>query len=171
MGGRKMETANYRKQEHSAKLTIIGIFLTIFLGVASRINKDQKEKNKLNIEPFDLVLLGFSTFRLGRLVSFDTVFEPLRHPFTETVDLENGAGKVVEPKGEGMKRALGEMISCPICSGTWIAAGLVYGLQFFPNPTRLFLWINSTIGLAEFTNSLSEFLTWTAADRRKSAGE
>jgi hypothetical protein len=165
-----METAKYRKQEHSTKLTIIGIFLTIFFSVASRMKKDQKDINKIKLKPFDLILLGFSTFRLGRLVSFDTVFEPIRYPFTETVDMENGAGKVVEPKGEGMKRAIGEMISCPICSGTWIAAGLVYGLQLFPNLTRLFLWVNSSIGLAEFTNSLSEYLTWTAADRRKSAG-
>jgi hypothetical protein len=64
----------------------------------------------------------------------------VRFPLLKTVDLENGAGHVVEPKGEGMKRAIGEMISCPICAGTWIAAGLVYGLQFFPKSTRLFLW-------------------------------
>jgi hypothetical protein len=167
----KMETADDRKQEHGTKLTIIGIFLTLFFGVASRLKTSPQEGSKINMKPFDLLLLVFSTFRLGRLVAFDEVFEPVRYPFTETVDLENGAGKVVEPKGKGAQRAIGEMISCPICAGTWIAAGLVYGLQLFPNLTRLFLWINSTIGLAEFTNSISEYFTWAAAEKRKKAGE
>jgi hypothetical protein len=166
-----MEIDKYGKQEHGAKLTIIGVFLTIFFGVASRIKSSPTEPSQIRLKPFDLLLLGFSTFRLGRLVAFDEVFEPVRHPFTKTVEMENGAGNVVEPKGRGVQRAIGEMISCPICAGTWIAAGLVYGLQFFPNTTRLFLWLNSTIGISEFINSMSEFFTWTAAARRKDAGE
>jgi hypothetical protein len=166
-----MEIDKYGMQEQSAKLTIIGIFMTIFFGVASRVKSSPTGPNQIRLKPFDLFLLSLSTFRLGRLVAFDKVFEPVRSPFTETVEMENGAGSTVEPKGRGVQRAIGEMISCPICAGTWIAAGLVYGLQFFPNTTRLFLWINSTIGASEVINSMSEFFTWTASARRKDAGE
>src|SRR5262249_12505893 len=45
--------------------------------------------------------------------------------------------------------ALGELLSCPSCVGTWAVAGLVYGLHLAPRPTRVFLTIMSAAGVAE----------------------
>jgi hypothetical protein len=165
-----MDSDHYRKQEYAAKVSLISVFLSVFLGFASRLSSMKYERRLQQLKPFDLVLLSLSTYRLGRLVSYDKVFEPIRSVVTETTLDETGAGNTVEPKGRGAQRSLGEMISCPICSGTWIAAGLVYGLQILPNPTRLFLWMSSTIGAAELFNALTEALSWFGQASRKEAG-
>ncbi len=98
-------------------------------------------------------MLILVTFRLGRLVSFDKVTEPLRQPFTETVEDSSGVGKTVIPVGSGMRHALGELLSCPICAGTWIAAALVYGLGLVPQLTRALLTIMAAVGGAELINA------------------
>jgi hypothetical protein len=40
-----------------------------------------------------------------------------------------------------------ELISCPICAGAWVAAGLVYGLRIAPRFTGAPLAIMSAVGI------------------------
>jgi Protein of unknown function (DUF1360) len=118
----------------------------------------------------DLVMLGLASYRTGRMVAYDKVFETERMPFAETVPDPTGAGETVVPKGTGVRYALGELISCPICVGTWIAAILVFGLTILPGPTRMFLKIMSGIGLAELINAGTEALQWNAEEARVRTG-
>lgn len=163
---RKEET-----EEYATKMTLIGIFLAVFVAFASRRPILRRNRKALNFKPLDLVLLAVSTFRLGRLAAYDQVAEPIRKPFTQTVPDETGAGETVEPRGSGVRRALGQLISCPICAGTWIAAGLVYALNLIPAPTRVFMTIMGSIGFAEILNALTEALSWTGEAARASAGD
>jgi len=82
-----------------------------------------------------------------------------------------GAAMTVEARGEGVQRALGELISCPICSGTWIAAALVYGLNLFPGPGRILVTIMGAIGMGEVLHALTEQLSWSATLARKQVGK
>jgi hypothetical protein len=127
-------------------------------------------RKRTELKPFDLILLGLSSFRLGRMVSYDLVMESIRAPFTETLPDPTGAGETVEPKGTGWRRAMGNMLCCPICVGTWIAAALVYGLELAPRPTRLLVSIMGSIGLGELLNALTEALSWNAQRAREQAG-
>jgi len=77
----------------------------------------------------------------------------------------------VVAEGDGAKRAIGELISCPICTGTWIAALLTYGLYLAPGPTRVLLTILGASGAAELLNASAEVLTWTGQAARKEAGQ
>ena len=157
-----------RKAYAEQRLTYValsGIFWAIF----TLFNLLRRGK-KLNLRPFDFVLLGFSTLRLGRLVAYDLVTEPYRAPFTETVPDQYGTSETVVPKRSGWRRAFGELISCPICSGTWVAAALVYALQLAPNPTRIFMAIMGAIGMGEILNALTEALSWGGESSRKQAG-
>jgi hypothetical protein len=84
----------------------------------------------------DIALLGIATHKLSRLIAKDAVTAPLRAPFTH---YERGAGmnEVEEsPRGTGPQRALAELLSCPPCSGQWVAAGFLGGLLHFPRATR-----------------------------------
>jgi hypothetical protein len=119
----------------------------------------------------DLAMLGLSTYRLGRMTAYDLVMEPIRYFFTETKPDETGAGDTVEPRGKGVQRSFGQLFSCPICTGTWISAGLVYALHLFPGTTRIFLQIMSTIGLAELLNAATEAMSWFGQAARREAGE
>ena len=142
-------------------------FLTSFAGFA--IYETRRGKD-FDFKPFDLVQLALAAYRLGRLVSYDKVFEPYRAPFTRTVPDPSGEGMTVVPRNGGMRQAIGELISCPICAGTWISAGLVYGVALAPRITRPFLAIMSAIGAAELLDAATEALEWTGQLARERAG-
>ncbi len=154
-----------RTQENATYVTLIAVFLSAFAAIAMR-----KRTERYEIKPFDLALLGLATFRAGHLVSYDKVTEPLRQPVTKTVPDESGQGKTVEAEGTGIQRALGELVACPTCIGTWGAAVMVYGLYFLPGPTRLMLAILGATGAAELIDSLAEALKQTANAARNLAG-
>ncbi|MCC6146732.1 MAG: DUF1360 domain-containing protein [Anaerolineaceae bacterium] len=119
----------------------------------------------------DFLLLSLTTFRLGRLVAHDRVMEPFRKPFVRTVYDRTGAGKSVKPKGKGARQAIGQMLTCPVCSGTWFAAGLVFGLIWLPGLTRAFLWMTAAIGMAEVINAATEALSWRGQLNRTLTGQ
>jgi hypothetical protein len=165
-----LATRAQRRQEHAAKLGLVVAFLGAFAGFAGRAPVRRRHARRLDLPVGDLLLLVGATFRLGRLIAFDKVFDPLRAPWSRSVPDETGAGETVEPVGEGARRAVGELLTCPICAGTWVSAGLVYALHWLPGPTRVFMTIMSVIGLAEVLNALTEHLSWTGQSARKEAG-
>jgi hypothetical protein len=156
------------QQTRATKLTLISIFVGILGTFAGRL---VRREDRLHLRSFDLLMLGLSTFRMGRMIAFEGVAAPLREPFTETRDDASGAGQTVVASGHGMRHVFGELMSCPICAGTWVAAGLVYGLHLLPGPTRVLLAIMSATGVAELCYSTTEALDWTARAARRRCGD
>ena len=152
--------------ERSSKLTLAGAFLGL-LGAFSALLRRPNEQ--VQLRPLDLAMLGLSTYRTGRLLAFERVAQPLRAPVTETVPDGSGAGEAIVATGKGWRWTLGELVSCPICIGTWVAAGLVYGLHVAPRPTRVFLAIMSSTGVAQILTETTEALTWAGRAARKQA--
>jgi hypothetical protein len=162
------------KATHQQRLTYMALTGT-FLGLFAVFNlltrrRGEAEDDDQSARPLDLALLGLSSYRLGRMVSYDLVMEPYREPFAETVHDPTGAGDTVQPKGTGWRRAVGDLIACPICAGTWISAFLAYGLEIAPRPTRTLLTIAGATGLAELLNALTEMLGWGGQVSRERAG-
>src|SRR5262245_32755738 len=134
--------------------TYVALSLTFIAGFAGFNLIQRGTHRKLELKPYELAMLGFSVYRLGRLVAYDTVMESFRSFFARTVPDPSGAGETVEPKKQsGVQEALGELVSCPICTGTWIAAGLVYGLALAPGPMRVLIYIMSAMGISELLNA------------------
>src|ERR671925_1902297 len=80
------------------------------------------------IEARDLVLLGIATHKISRLAAKEMVTSFVRAPFTRFEE-ETGKGEVSErSRGQGLRRATGELLTCPCCVGQWVAAGLTAGL-------------------------------------------
>jgi hypothetical protein len=73
----------------------------------------------------DMALLGTATFKLSRLIAKDKVTSFLRFPFTRYKGNAPGPEVSEEPRGEGLRRRVGELISCPFCVGQW--AGTAVG--------------------------------------------
>jgi len=96
--------------------------------------------------------------------------DPLRAPFTKVVEDNSGDGKTVVPRGVGVRQALGQLISCPICVGTWVAAILVAMMLVAPAGTRIFLYATAAVGVAELLHSLTEALCWSGRRGRTSSG-
>jgi Protein of unknown function (DUF1360) len=102
------------------------------------------------VEPKDIALFALATQKLSRVISKDKVTSAFRAPFTE-VEGKGGAGELEErAKGYGLRRAIGELLTCPFCLGTWIASGFIYGFIFAPRITRTLASIFAVGGLADF---------------------
>ncbi|NLG95792.1 MAG: DUF1360 domain-containing protein [Chloroflexi bacterium] len=158
------------RMEYLAKLILIVVFLGGFALFTGWMMIYGPGLEVFSLSWMDLVLLAFATYRLGHLIAYDRVTEPLRSFFTKTVPDPTGAGDTVEPKGKGFQQAFGQLLSCPICSGTWVAALLVYALYLFPGPTRVFLVMTAAIGAAELINAASEMFCWTGQYMRTMSG-
>lgn len=155
-------------KQRATYLTLTGAFLTLF-GAFAFFQRNRQQENALR--PFDLVLLGLATYRTGRLIVYDKVIAPLREPFTTTTYDASGVGKTVTSRQQtGIIHALGELFSCPICTGTWVAAGLVYGLGLVPRATRTLLYIQGAVGIAELLHAAEEALKWTGQTERATSG-
>ena len=102
------------------------------------------------IEPGDVVLVGIATHKLSRLVTKDKVMAFARAPFTEYHE-QGGAGEVEErARGDGLRKAIGELLVCPYCLGLWTSAGMHAGLIFAPRVTRTVASTFTALALADF---------------------
>jgi Protein of unknown function (DUF1360) len=98
----------------------------------ARSGRDLPERPSL----VDLVLLTVATHKASRLIAKDRVTSALRAPFTEFED-DAGPGEVSEnARGSGLRRAVGELVTCPYCLGLWLAAAFAAGLIVAPRLTR-----------------------------------
>jgi hypothetical protein len=156
-----------RQFTQATKLTLIGVFLGLLAAFTAR---QASRGEDARISPFDLLLLGLSAYRAGHLIAYERVTEPVRAPLTDTIPDQSGVGDTVVASGAGVRYALGELVSCPTCVGTWAAAGLVYGLHLAPRPTRIFLAVMGTTGVAEVLHCTTEAASWVGRAARAYAG-
>ena len=126
--------------------------MALFLGAFATLAGIARLKRRLppRIAPSDIVLLGVATHELSRVLTSARVTIPLRVPFTH-YEGSNGAGQVSEePRGHGLQRAVGSLVTCQFCTGPWVAAGLSASLLFFPRVTRLASSIFAMAAISDF---------------------
>lgn len=98
----------------------------------------------------ELALLAGATFHLSRLITKDTVLSFARAPFTRFKEPGAPSETNEEPRKDSeLQHAIGELVSCPFCMATWVAAGFTYGWTFFPAATRLLAGLFCVVGLAD----------------------
>jgi hypothetical protein len=132
---------------YGALAAVYAALFSTLLGTAHRASVVPKR-----IALGDVGLIGVATFRLSRLITKDKVTSGFRAPFTR-FEKAAGSGEVEEDaRGEGMQRAVGDMITCPYCIGLWVATGLTFGLVFAPRSTRLLASILSAVALSDACN-------------------
>ncbi|MFT9597158.1 DUF1360 domain-containing protein [Mesobacillus sp.] len=99
----------------------------------------------------DLCLLVFASFRLTRLIVYDTITEFLRAPFHDIVEetLEDGSTETyIEIKGEGLKYWIGELLSCQWCTGIWASSFLYAGYALIPHLSMPVITVLAIAGIA-----------------------
>jgi hypothetical protein len=98
------------------------------------------------LDALDLVALAGATFKASRTISHDRVTSFLREPFVEGEGLTGN-----EPAaGEGLQRAVGELVTCTRCVGTWVAAGLGTAQVVAPRFGRLLTWTLAAAAANDF---------------------
>jgi hypothetical protein len=103
------------------------------------------------IDPLDIVLLGVATHKVSRLVAKDKIAAFVRAPFAEPRARGSVPGEVEDQaKGQGLRGAVGQLITCPHCLSMWVGAGLTAALVAAPRETRLVAATLSSVTVADF---------------------
>ena len=122
-----------RLPSYAALAGLFNLILAVFLLIARKTGRPIPER----IETRDIALLGVATHKVSLLLARDAITSPLRAPFTELQEKQSPKRVDEKPRGNGLRRSLGELLTCQFCVGQWVAAFFAYGLVLFPAATRL----------------------------------
>ena len=129
----------------SAYAAIMGTFAAGLAGaglLARALGRDPEEQR-----PIVLAILALATFKAARTLARDEVTSFIRDPFVEG-DAHEGGEEPVET-GD-IRQAIGELVTCTRCVGTWIAAGLTSTQVIAPSFGRLLTWSLAAAGTNDF---------------------
>lgn len=96
----------------------------------------------------DILLLGITAQRISRLITKSRATRVLRAPFAELRVSDDGHADE-RPRGGGMRRALGELLTCPHCTGVWVAGGLTAARMVRPRETAVVAAAFTILSVAE----------------------
>ncbi|HEY5295296.1 MAG TPA: DUF1360 domain-containing protein [Gaiellaceae bacterium] len=137
--------------------TYAGIMATFVGGLAvagvlaRALDRDPREHDAL-----DLVVLGAATFKASRTITRDQVTSFLREPFVAG-EAHEGDEEPVET-GD-LRQAIGELVTCSRCIGTWVAAGLGTTQVLAPRFGRLLTWSLAVAGINDWLQAGFSALT------------
>jgi len=96
----------------------------------------------------DIALVGIATFEITRTIAKDRVLALIRAPFTRYEGAE-GAGDLREtPRGQGLQKAIGQLLTCPYCLAPWVAGALTFALVEQPRATRVVASIFASVAVS-----------------------
>jgi hypothetical protein len=131
---------------YTATMAVFGGLFSAALLVARRSGRELPER----IDGCDLATIGVASHKLSRLISKDKVTTPLRAPFTEYEE-DGGPAEVEErSRGDGVRKAIGELLVCPYCLDLWVVAAFSIGLLFAPRITRFTASIFAALTISDF---------------------
>ena len=130
---------------HRAYAEIMGTFvggLALAGALAHLLDRDPRDHDTL-----DLAVLGLATFKAARTISRDEVTSFIREPFVEGEAHEGGEDPV---ESGDMRQAIGELVTCSRCVGTWVAAGLGTTQILAPRFGRILTWSLAAAGMNDW---------------------
>ena len=140
-GGEEMPLTGY--------VTLVGVYNAVFAAMLLAA-KNSRRGLPDKVNPADLLLMGIATHKLARLITKDWVTAPLRAPFTEYKESEGGGEVTEKSRGQGLQRAIGDLVTCPWCSAPWVAATLGFGFVFAPRATRFVSGVFTAVAISDF---------------------
>jgi Protein of unknown function (DUF1360) len=120
---------------YASYAAIMGTFvggLALAGGLARALGRDPQCHTAL-----DFVVLGAASFKAARTLSHDEVTSFMRDPFVRGTA---HSGEDEEPVTGGKEQAIGELVTCTRCGGTWAAAALATTQILAPRFGRLLTW-------------------------------
>ncbi|HXV34126.1 MAG TPA: DUF1360 domain-containing protein [Gaiellaceae bacterium] len=96
----------------------------------------------------DVLALGLAAAKIGGVVAEDRVTVFLRRPFAD-------GPAAVQPAGEGARRAVGELLTCPHCVSLWAAGLLAVAQLARPREARLVARVFAAFAIADAVRARS----------------
>jgi hypothetical protein len=145
--GRLFAGYSDEEQPFEGYMTLVSIFgsaMAIGLLAASRRGR---LPDHLQVE--EIAAMALATHKIARLLTKDAVTSFLRAPFVR-LDRRSGSNSLKEqPRGAGLQRSIGELVTCPECTGQWVAGALLIGTLHAPRLTRSVTSLYSALAAAD----------------------
>ena len=127
----------------------MAVFNALF-GAALLLAKRRGRDLPARVDAVDVVLFGAAAHKISRLVAKEKVTAPLRAPFTE-LEGKGGPAELEErSRGKGVRKVVGELLTCPFCLSLWFVAAFSIGLLYAPRLTRFLAAVFSAMAIADF---------------------
>jgi len=133
---------------------VFNLVFALFLLVARVTGRPIPER----IEARDIALLGMAAHKVSLVGSQDAVTSPLRAPFTELQEKESPKKIDEKPRGEGLQRSVGELLTCKFCLSVWVASFFTYGLVLVPRLTRLVAAVFAIVTVSDHLHQIYKAL-------------
>ena len=148
---------------YEAYAAIMGVFVggLGLAGLAARA----LDRNPACQSTLDFVVLSAASFKAARTFTRDEVTSFLREPFVEG-DAHEGDEDPVE-SGD-YRQAIGELVTCSRCVGTWAAAFLASTQILAPRFGRLLTWSLAAAGVNDWLQAGFAALTEKANELEES---
>jgi hypothetical protein len=142
---------------YGAYAAIMGVFVGGLgaAGVAARV----LDRNPACQTALDFAVLSAASFKAGRTLARDEVTSFLRDPFVEGEAHEGGEDPV---QSGDFRQAIGELVTCSRCGGTWTAAALATTQILAPRFGRLLTWSLAAAGVNDWLQAGFAALTQKA---------
>jgi hypothetical protein len=121
-----------------------------------------RQEDPAPADPGELLLYGAATAGLTRVLSKDKVSSWVRAPF-----VDEPADGDRRPRGEGLRYAVGELLTCTRCLGSWSALTLVGLRAVAPAPARV---AATLLALTTANNVLQAAMTGVQARASREEG-
>jgi hypothetical protein len=118
------------------------------------------ERNPACQTPLDLVVLSVASFKASGTLARDEVTSFIREPFVEGEAHHGGE----DPVDTGdIRQAIGELVTCSRCIGTWVAGGLGATQILAPRFGRVLTWSLAAAGMNDWLQAGFSALTSKAS--------
>jgi Protein of unknown function (DUF1360) len=134
-----------RRPPYEAYAAIMGAFaggLGLAGALSRLLGRDPQCQTTL-----DLTVLAAATFKAARTLARDEVTSFIREPFVRGHAHEGDEDPV---ETGDLQQAIGELVTCSRCVGTWAAAGLATTQVLAPRFGRLLTWSFAAAGINDF---------------------
>jgi hypothetical protein len=115
----------------------------------------------------DFAVLSAASFKAARTLAKDEVTSFIREPFVRGHAHEGDEEPV---DSGGMHQAIGELVTCSRCVGTWAAAGLVSTQILAPRTGRLLTWSLAAAAVNDWLQAGFAALTAKSNELEQRAG-
>jgi hypothetical protein len=132
-------------------------------GVAARV----LDRNPACQTALDFAVLSAASFKASRTLARDQVGSFVREPFVEGRAHEGGEAPV---ETGDVRQAIGELVTCSRCVGTWVATGLALSQILAPRAGRVLTWSLAAAGANDWLQAGFTALTAKANDLNEPAG-
>ena len=130
----QQEHANGAERPLGGYVALLATYLTMVVTLGLVV----KRRRRLPARPAasDLALVAVATHKVSRMLAKDSVLAAVRMPFTRYEE-PAGLGEVNESvRGNGLRHAVGELLTCPFCLAQWVATAFTFGMLLAPRATR-----------------------------------